>query len=204
MSQLRYPWRNYIWDLGGTLVDSYEISASAFLTALTEFGIAATHDDVYEALRISTDHAIETFAAQQPQFLLRYRELEAPHLADPLLFDGARQVLAAVQAAGGANYLVSHRDNQVFEMLRKAGIEPYFAEVVTKNNGFARKPDPQAFDYLIEKYGLTRGDTVTVGDRPIDIEAGVAAGIASVYFDPPRELSLATVSIRSLKDLLKN
>jgi len=201
-SQLKYPWRHYIWDLGGTLIDNYEASACAFVHALAEFKLRAKHDDVYNALRISTDQAVADFAPNTPGFLQRYRELEAPHLDDPLLFPGAIQVLDAVIAGGGDNFLVSHRDNQVLEILAKAGIADKFTEVVTKDNGFARKPEPDAFNYLIDKYYLDRAETVTIGDRPIDIEAGVVAGIATVYFDPPRSSDIATVSINQLTDLL--
>jgi len=206
---LRYPWRYYIWDLGGTLIDNYEASTGAFVEALVEFGIvpAATpqlHDDVYRALRTSTDQAIAEFAPNTPAFLARYRELEAPHLDDPLLFPGAEQVLSAVISAGGQNFLVSHRDDQVRQILQSAGIADKFREVVTKNNGFARKPNPESFDYLIDKYQLDRAKTVTIGDRPIDIEAGAAADIATVYFDPPRTSNIATLSIQSLPDLLNS
>jgi HAD superfamily hydrolase (TIGR01549 family) len=199
---LKYPWRYYIWDLGGTLLDNYEGSACAFVQTLAEFGLRARHDPVYDALRVSTDQAIAEFAPNVPDFLERYRELEAHHLDDPLLFPGADEVLTAVIAAGGANFLISHRDNQVLDIINKAGIADKFTEVVTKDNGFARKPNPQSFNYLIEKYQLDRSETVTVGDRPIDIEAGVGAGIATVYFDPPRVLDLATISIVDISDLL--
>ena len=187
------------------MLDNYEMSAAAFLEALAEFGIPATHDDVYAALRVSTDHAVSKFVPQSAaaSFLIRYRELEAPHLEDdPVLFPGAVEVLAAVSEAGGGNYLVSHRNNQVLDILAKAGIADYFREVVTKDSGFPRKPDPAAFEYLFAKYGLPKHEAVAIGDRHIDIEAGRAAGIAAVYFDPPRTEPLATLCIGSLTDLL--
>lgn len=200
--ELAFPWRFYIWDLGGTLLDNYESSATAFVQALQEYGISTSHDAVYSALRVSTDHAIAKYDPDMPGFLERYRELEAAYLAEPVLFPGTHQVLSAVVKAGGQNFLVSHRDNQVLDILAKAGISGDFTEVVTKDSGFPRKPDPTAFNYLIEKYQLDRALTVTVGDRPIDIEAGIAAGIATAYFDPPRSLDVATISITALTELL--
>jgi len=201
-SKLKYPWRYYIWDLGGTLLDNYEASTGAFVSALAEFGLSGEHDAVYRALRVSTDEAVATFAPNVPGFVDRYRALEAPHMDDPLLFPGAVSVLSAVIASGGMNFLVSHRDNQVLDILNRAEITDKFTEIVTKDNGFARKPNPESFNYLIDKYGLDRAATVTVGDRQIDIEAGVAAGISAIYFDPPRTFELATVSINALTDLL--
>ena len=48
MKGMKY--HDYIWDLGGTLLDNYEISTGAFVATLKEFGIIQEHDSVYEAL----------------------------------------------------------------------------------------------------------------------------------------------------------
>lgn len=201
-AKLAVPWHYFIWDLGGTLLDNYESSTQAFVKALAEYGITGSHDEVYAALRVSTEHAIELYKPEPPGFLERYRELEAPALEQPVLFPGAHEVLAAIKAAGGANYLVSHRDNQVLDILATAGISDDFTEVVTKDSGLPRKPDPTSFNYLIDKYHLDRQLTVTVGDRPIDIDAGIAAGISTIYFDPPHTLDRATRSIGALTEIL--
>ena len=48
-------YHDYIWDLGGTLLDNYEMSTQAFVKTLADFGCQASHDDVYEKLKESTD-----------------------------------------------------------------------------------------------------------------------------------------------------
>ena len=62
-------YQDYIWDLGGTLLDNYETSTAAFVETLADAGIRASHDDVYKALKISTPYAIAQFASGIPQFL---------------------------------------------------------------------------------------------------------------------------------------
>ena len=52
-------YRDYIWDLGGTLLDNYETSTNAFVATLKDFQIRADHDSVYAALKISTQDAIQ-------------------------------------------------------------------------------------------------------------------------------------------------
>ena len=47
MKGMKY--HDYIWDLGGTLLDNYETSTAAFVETLAEFGIEQEHDSVYEA-----------------------------------------------------------------------------------------------------------------------------------------------------------
>ena len=174
-------YHDFIWDLGGTLLDNYETSTNAFVATLKDFHIQADHDSVYAALKISTQDAIHTFAPHIPNFRTEYKKKEALGLQDPVLFDGAKELLEKIQAHGGRHFLVSHRDRQVLTLIDQTGIAPFFTEIVTADEGFPRKPDPTSMLYLKEKYGIQDG--LVIGDRPIDIEAGKAAGMTTYLFD---------------------
>ncbi|MET3557682.1 HAD superfamily hydrolase (TIGR01549 family) [Streptococcus rupicaprae] len=180
MELMRY--RDYIWDLGGTLLDNYELSTQAFCETLEAFDRPVPeHDAVYAALKISTAEAIARYAADIPDFLGRYKENEAIDLQRPILFSGAKETLEAIVAEGGRHFLWSHRDSQVLDILERAGIISYFEEVVTADQGFPRKPDPKALLYLKDKYQMT--DALVIGDREIDILAGQTAGMATYLVD---------------------
>jgi HAD hydrolase, family IA, variant 1 len=58
---------------------------------------------------------------------------------------------------------------------------------VTADDGFPRKPDPTSMLYLKDKYTIESG--LVIGDRPIDIEAGQRAGMATYLFDSMDQLS---------------
>lgn len=179
-------YQDYIWDLGGTLLDNYETSTAAFVHTLQDFGLHASHDEVYKALKVSTDYAVRQFAPTNKDFLKTYKANEAKELEQPILFDGASELLAQIIQQGGRNFLISHRDDQVLEILQKTQISVYFTEVVTASNGFKRKPDPESMLYLKDKYQIQSG--LVIGDRPIDIEAGQAAGFATYLFDDMKNL----------------
>ncbi len=51
-------------------------------------------------------------------------------------------------------------------------------------NGFPRKPEPDAIDYLVGKYGLERKNTFYVGDRSLDMECAANAGIGGILYRP--------------------
>ena len=180
MKAMKY--HDYIWDLGGTLLDNYETSTAAFVETLALYGITQDqdHDSVYQALKVSTDFAIETFAPNLEYFLEKYKENEARELEHPILFDGVSDLLEDISNQGGRHFLVSHRNNQVLEILEKTSIAVYFTEVVTSNSGFKRKPNPESMLYLREKYHISSG--LVIGDRSIDIEAGQAAGLDTHLF----------------------
>ena len=89
-------YHDFIWDLGGTLLDNYETSTNAFVATLKDFHIQADHDSVYAALKISTQDAIHTFAPHIPNFRTEYKKKEALGLQDPVLFDGAKELLEEI------------------------------------------------------------------------------------------------------------
>ncbi|MFC3932959.1 HAD-IA family hydrolase [Streptococcus dentapri] len=177
---------DYIWDLGGTLLDNYEISTQAFCDTLTEFGVSSDHDQVYAMLKVSTDAAIAKFIPNQPNFLVCYKDREAKALATPILFEGAKEILAKIVAEGGRNFMISHRNHLVLDILKKADVAQYFTEVVTSESGFARKPNPESMLYLKNKYKMTKA--VAIGDRDIDNQAAQAAGLEALLFDGKKSL----------------
>ena len=89
-------YQDYIWDLGGTLLDNYETSTAAFVQTLKEYGLQAGHDEVYKALKVSTDYAVQQFAPQEKDFLKFYKANEAEELTHPVLFDGAAELLRRI------------------------------------------------------------------------------------------------------------
>ncbi len=160
-------YHDYIWDLGGTLLDNYESSTRAFVETLKEFGYQADHDSVYQKLK-------------------EYKANEAKVLETPILFQGAKELLAKIQRQGSRNFLVSHRDNQVIVILEKTEIIDYFTEVVTADNGFSRKPSPESMLYLKEKYQID--NCLVIGDRDIDKQAGESAGFDTLLVDGSKSL----------------
>ena len=76
--------------------------------------------------------------------------------------------------------MVSHRNDQVLEILEKTSIAAYFYRVVTSNSGFKRKPDPESMIYLRENIRLVQALSLVI-DRLIS-KPGEAAGLATHLF----------------------
>ena len=196
-------YENYIWDLGGTLLDNYESSIHAFsatLWSMAERVVLRT--DVYDALKVSTAYAVEKFASDLPGFLEEYKKLEAEELEKPILFSGAKKVLKSLSVNGKKNFMISHRNHQVLTILSAAEIGSYFTEVVTADNGFKRKPAPESINYLLSKYKLNPKKTVMIGDRSLDIEAGNAAGVETIYFDSSNDSIQSVKTSNATKNVL--
>ena len=100
--------------------------------------------------------------------------------------------MEALRNAGVANYVFTHRGASAAGILKGAGLDGYFTEIVTAEAGFRRKPDPEGIDYLVRKYGLDRSLTCYVGDRSLDIECACNAGIKSILYLPRDAVAVPT------------
>ncbi len=178
-----------IWDFGGTLFDTYPAAAEVFLRVLEKYEVRVSVKEILEKLKESTSKAARYFVDKYKLhngFLEDFYSIEnhlEPERQPP--FEGAQDICIQINKNGGSNFLFSHRSNySMTKLLNYYNMLDLFSEIVSADSGFARKPDPQAIMYIIDKYGLEREKVITIGDREIDIEAGKRAGIATCLFNP--------------------
>jgi phosphoglycolate phosphatase-like HAD superfamily hydrolase len=200
--------RNIIWDVDGTLFDTYPAIAGAFHKALHDLGHDAALSWIEELARESLGMCASTLAevAQTnadtlaDMFDTYYATVSA---ADQPTFPGVRAVCEEVCARGGKNVIVTHRGRAAtLELLAAGGLTGFFSGVVTRDDAYPRKPDPAAFNAIIEQCELSREETITVGDRDIDIEAGRAARVFTCLYGPGNGGARPGLSIRHYSELL--
>ncbi|MDP3451013.1 MAG: HAD-IA family hydrolase, partial [Anaerolineaceae bacterium] len=77
------------------------------------------------------------------------------------------------------------REAGLIDLLDTFNMSQYFSGWTTADDEYKRKPDPEAFLVTLAKHKLAPIETLTVGDRAIDILAGQAAGIKACLFGDP-------------------
>ncbi len=205
-------YRHLIWDFDGTLFDSYPHIARAMGRALLEFGVNAPQEEVLGWTKLSIGEAVDHYAQlhglEHDALLAAYHAFGSTLPDDSIVpFPFAREVLEAVGQNGrGMNFIVTHRGDSTLKYVERAGLAPLFQEIVTKSNGFALKPSGEANRYLLGKYGLNPREVLAVGDREIDVLAGVDAGVDACLFAGPgspflRTKTRAAHTITSLRQL---
>jgi HAD superfamily hydrolase (TIGR01509 family) len=180
--------QHLIWDVDGTLFDTYPAIARSFQAAARDLGAPATYDEVMRLAQVSVDHCITTLcdtyalAADQLEKLFEqhYRTI-TPEDQPP--FAGVEAVCEHIRARGSLNLIVTHRRRAGLDrLLATHRLADYFTDVISHDDAYPRKPDPAAFLALIEKHQLPRDTTLGVGDRDIDMLAAQAAGIRAAFF----------------------
>jgi phosphoglycolate phosphatase-like HAD superfamily hydrolase len=118
-----------------------------------------------------------------------YKRCIKPEMIRPFPF--AEEVCRKFIDLGGRNYIITHRGDSTIKFLEYYGMMNCFTEVITKQYGFKRKPDPEAFIYLIEKHKINKSTALVIGDRECEVLGGKAAGIMSCLYNT-NNISLST------------
>ena len=177
--------KHFIWDFDGTLFDTYPMISSSFQSALRDCGVEADRDEIYRLMMKSIP---ETFEYYSKKYKLgedlsahykRYMQNESSETSFP--FPYVTNICELISKSGKFNYLFTHRGNSANQFLQDNNMQFFFVETVTAENGFKRKPDPEAIYYLLNRYNMKKEETLMVGDRKVDIQSGENAGISTCY-----------------------
>jgi len=199
--------KNIIWDVDGTLFNTYPAIARAFRLALNDLGRDSPLDQIERLARGSMDACIRALAAEHALsgdlitagFSTHYAETKP---ADEPPFDGVVRVCEHVRRIGGKNVIVTHRSRRGTErLLLGNNMQQYFSGWLTADDGYPRKPDPAAFYAAMQLHTLKRELTLGVGDRDLDIQAGRAAGLFTVRFGTGSADAIAALTIQDYSDL---
>ena len=177
----------FIWDLDGTLLDSYEAILSGIEETYAQFSIPFDKEKVRAfILKYSVQDLLVQVAEERGLDVDRLNQVRAQSLAEKnaqvVLMPGAREILAWADQQGIEQFVYTHKGDNAFTILENLGLAHYFTEILTNQSGFSRKPSPEAAIYLLDKYELDPQQTYYIGDRTLDIEFAQNSGIQSINF----------------------
>ena len=181
MTALRY--RAVLFDLDGTLVDSYAALAEAVNFARREHGLvdlstSRIRDFVGEGLERLLQRAfdpIDVPSSAQSTFEHRYDEICCK---ESRVLDDVATTLAELHALGVTMAVCTNKPTAFSrKILEFLALAPFFRAIVGPDLAGARKPDAQHVLRTLESAGCSRRDALFVGDMPIDIQAARNSGI---------------------------
>ena len=202
-------YENYIFDLYGTLVDIHTDEEKTELwEKLAQFygyyGAVYTAEELknaYACLTGQKDDAHEAhpeieieevflalfqkkgvqadieLAIHAGQF---FRILSTEYIR---LYDGAKELLAALRETGKKVYLLSNAQ-RIFTAyeLKLLGLEPYFDDIFLSSSCKVKKPDTRFFHLLLDKHHILPEESIMIGNDAVsDIKGAKEVGLHTFY-----------------------
>ena len=198
-----------IWDLDGTLLDSYGIIVDSLHRIYSEKGVDIDKKEIlFDVINESVSYFIkkteQRFGIPFDDLKDRYSNISHNEILNIKAMKHAKEILEILKSKGIKNYVFTHRGVTTEVVLKNIGIYDYFDDFVTSLDGYARKPSPDGLNHIIEKHHLNRDKTFYVGDRPMDIKCANNAHIKSIMFIPNESVAIKTgQETYVIKDLLE-
>lgn len=137
----------------------------------------------------------------------RKEELLGEFLGDhkPMVSSGVNTFLDTLERSGAPVALVSSApESRVNSILNSSGLAPRFEAIISGDDVYRGKPDPEGYLYAAQRIGRPPIRCVVVGNSNLSIEAAHEVGMQCVCIagrHPVYELTAADLVVRSLRDL---
>ena len=178
-------YRNVIFDLDGTLVDSAELTGLILDQMLAERGVTQLADRylirkmdavggapmIAAVMGPNTNDA----AADLEEFRNRHRVIAVP---SSLPFHGVVEALEQLRDSGVRLAICSNKPQFLCEkILGELGLSDLFTAIIGSEAHRARKPDPAAAHLALASLAARPSETIFCGDSAIDMATAKAAGV---------------------------
>ena len=178
-----------IFDVDGTLAQSVEFFYEIALEVLALAGIPPVpRDRVYELMRRGVENPlVQLFPPGYPNPADRIKRI-----TDSRMDEWLRRYHEETQAVPGSLELLHRLHQHGFQLgiatssgralpfLDTWGVRHLFNGIVGREDVTHRKPHPEPILKCLEHLQLAPHQAVYIGDSPIDIQAGKAAGVSTV------------------------
>lgn len=180
--------RNIIFDLDGTLIDSARLTGAIIDLMLQSRGAAhgadraliREMDAVGGATMIAAvmgEHSVDP-AAEIEEFRAIHRTIPVP---GDLAFPGVTETLGQLRDAGIGLAICSNKPQVLCDkILGDLGLADHFGVIVGSAPDRPRKPAPATALLALEGLGATAHETLYCGDSAIDVATARAAGLPVV------------------------
>jgi 2-haloacid dehalogenase len=99
-------------------------------------------------------------------------------------------LLARLRGAGVPNYCITNFSAPKFRLSQTR--YPFLAGfdgIIVSGDEELLKPEPEIYNLLLERYGLTAGDCIFIDDSKANVEGARAVGMYAIHFVEPMDLA---------------
>jgi HAD superfamily hydrolase (TIGR01509 family) len=180
--------KGVLLDVDGTLVDSNDAHAHAWVKALAENGITVAFQKVRPLIGKGGDKVLPEVSgidAESPEgkaISKRRGEIfQREFLPSLRAFPGTKELLERMKRQGLLLGVASSaKEDELTGLLRVCGADEVVEASTSSDDADNSKPDPDIVHAALKKIGLPAGEVILLGDTPYDVEAGTRAGVRVV------------------------
>ncbi len=172
--------KGVIFDLDGTLIDSYPLTTLAFKEVLKKWGnIELTEDEIYLSFGPPEKVIFKRFVGEDKleECYLDYVKIFEKNSKDIKVFKGVREVLEELKRLEIPSGIFTGRGRELsIKLLQLKELSQFFKEIVSSEDVPNPKPHPDGVEEICRRLGLKPSNCLHVGDSFMDIRAGKGAG----------------------------
>ncbi|MBN9524406.1 HAD family hydrolase [bacterium] len=175
-------------DIDGTLVDSNDAHAHAWVKALAEVGVNAEFATVRRLIGKGGDKllpevsGIDAESSKGKAVGKRRGEIfRKEYLPKLKPTPGAKELLARMKKAGLELAVASSaKEDELKGLLKVCGADEFITASTSSDDAPNSKPDPDIVHAALDELGHPKERVILLGDTPYDVEASLKAGIRVV------------------------
>jgi HAD superfamily hydrolase (TIGR01509 family) len=178
-----------IFDIDGTLLDSVDLHAAAWVEAFRHFGVEVAEAEVRRQIGKGGDQLMPVFlpaerVEREGSAIEDYRSdlFKRDYLPKVTPFPGVRALFARIRAEGHVIALASSgKESEVAHYQEILGIADLVDVATSSDDADRSKPHPDIFEAAVKKLAPRKvRDILVVGDTPYDAEAARKAGLPTL------------------------
>jgi HAD superfamily hydrolase (TIGR01549 family) len=204
-----------ILDVDGTLVDSNDAHAQAWVEAFADHGVTVAFEDVRRCIGMGGDKlmpqvsGIDESSDPGERISSRRREIfKEKYLGSVQAFPRTRELVERFAADGFVLAVASSaKEDELDPLLERAGVSDLLPRRTSSDDAGNSKPDPDIVLAALKRTNSDPSRVVMLGDTPYDVAAAKRAGIEIVGLECggwTREALAGAVAVyRDAGDLLE-
>jgi phosphoglycolate phosphatase len=180
---MRYP--AVIFDMDGTVLNTLEDLLTSLNLTLDEFGLprrdlGEMRHFVGNGMRYQIECGAGPGAAPEkidemlPVYVKNY-QVHGAEKTRP--YEGVPEMIRRLRAAGCKTAVVSNKNDAAVRRLADLYFPGLFDVSVGEREGIRKKPAPDSVNEVLQKLGVSRQETVYVGDSEVDVQTAENAGL---------------------------
>lgn len=179
-----------ILDVDGTLLNSNDAHARAWVEALASFDMRVSFERIRPLIGMGGDKLLPQVAgidaeSEQGRAIAERRRkiFKERYLPGLKPFPKVRELLSRMKETGLKLAVASSaKKEELHELLALAHADDILESVTSSDDAESSKPDPDIVHAALGKLGLAASHALMLGDTPYDIQAAEKLGVGTIAF----------------------